>query len=316
MPAVALYLPSERFLARTRALHGPPADAWLEGLPATLQRLCDEWELELDRPFDGGYGVNYVVPARRADGSAAVLKATFPNREFDSELASLTLCGGKGAVRVLASDPVAAAMLIERAVPGTMLATLAGDDARDLKLTPAVAAAMQAFWRPVPSTSCPFPSTADWGRAFARHRALYGGSGPIPAVPFDRADELFRDLLASAADSVVLHGDLHHENILSHGNGWTVIDPKGVTGEPAFEVGAYLRNPLRIWKTGDHRDLQRRRIEIFAGALGLDATRIAAWSAAQAVLSAVWDAEDGTGLSADAPWIACIETMFAVHDER
>ncbi len=40
-------------------------------------------------------------------------------------------------------------------------------------------------------------------------------------------------------------GDLHHENILAAERApWLAIDPKGVIGEPAYEMGALLRNRL------------------------------------------------------------------------
>jgi len=43
---------------------------------------------------------------------------------------------------------------------------------------------------------------------------------------------------------VVLHGDLHHFNILSSGDRWLAIDPKGIIGEPEFEPAAYLENKI------------------------------------------------------------------------
>jgi streptomycin 6-kinase len=58
------------------------------------------------------------------------------------------------------------------------------------------------------------------------------------------AESLFRELIASSESPVLLHGDLHHFNILSaRRQPWLAIDPKGVAGEPAYEPGALLRNP-------------------------------------------------------------------------
>jgi hypothetical protein len=37
-------------------------------------------------------------------------------------------------------------------------------------------------------------------------------------------------ILASSPESVLLHGDLHYDNILKNGEGWLVIAPKGVIG--------------------------------------------------------------------------------------
>lgn len=43
----------------------------------------------------------------------------------------------------------------------------------------------------------------------------------------------------------LLHGDLHHDNILLNANGtYTVVDPKGVIGDPVFDTPRYLLNEL------------------------------------------------------------------------
>lgn len=85
-------------------------------------------------------------------------------------------------------------------------------------------------------------------------------------------------------------------DILRDGEGWRVIDPKGVVGEPAYEVGAFLRNPLSAIAADPRlpRTLERR-IAVFAEALALDRQRIHAWAIAQAVLSAWWSYDDDSG---------------------
>ena len=50
-----------------------------------------------------------------------------------------------------------------------------------------------------------------------------------------KARDIRNQLLATALDPVLLHGDLHHENIIKHGDNWVVIDSKAVTGNPAYE---------------------------------------------------------------------------------
>ena len=101
-------------------------------------------------------------------------------------------------------------------------------------------------------------------------------------------------LLASSAGPVLLHGDLHHENILSAARQpWLAIDPKGVCGEPAYEVGALLRNPMpRLLDHPAPARLLARRLDLLAEVLGIDRRRLAAWGYAQAVLSAWWSLED------------------------
>lgn len=93
---------------------------------------------------------------------------------------------------------------------------------------------------------------------------------------------------------VLLHGDLHHGNILaSRSKQWLTIDPKGVIGEPEYEVGAFLRNPMSLLTSKDNlENLIKRRIDRISEMTGYDKERITHWGFAQAVLSAIWSFED------------------------
>jgi len=96
-------------------------------------------------------------------------------------------------------------------------------------------------------------------------------------------------LLDSSPPARFLHGDLHHFNIL-RGPEWTLIDPKGLWGDPAYEPAAFLRNPIpQLATQPDLPRFQRERIHAFAKGLNLDAERILAWH--QADLNAMNDDE-------------------------
>jgi streptomycin 6-kinase len=93
----------------------------------------------------------------------------------------------------------------------------------------------------------------------------------------------------------LLHGDLHHWNILSAKRApWLAIDPKGVIGELAYETGAWIRNPFpELLKWPNPGKTLSRRMDQFAMELALDRERILGWSFYQAVLAAWWSYEDG-----------------------
>jgi streptomycin 6-kinase len=58
------------------------------------------------------------------------------------------------------------------------------------------------------------------------------------------AAETAADLLATQRDVVVLHGDMHHENILKFSSrGWLAIDPKGLVGERGFDYANIFCKP-------------------------------------------------------------------------
>ena len=79
---------------------------------------------------------------------------------------------------------------------------------------------------------------------------------------------------------VLLHGDLHHDNILSAERApWLAIDPKGLVGEPAYETGAWLRNSHPELLNSPHpaRTLARR-IDQLAAELNSERARIHGWA--------------------------------------
>ena len=286
------------------ALYGLDGAAWLERLPALLADYERRWSLTILPPF-ANLSYNYVAPAIRADGSEAVIKLGFPSRELPAEIAALRYYDGRGIVRLLEADPDQGAQLLERLRPGTLLVSLDDDE----QATAIAAQVMRKLWRPAPPAPV-FPTVARWAEGMGRLRACFGGAtGPFPRTLVEQAESLFAELLGSMAAPVLLHGDLHHENILAaQREPWLALDPKGVIGEPAYEVGALLRNPLpRLLVMPQPGRVQARRVDQLAEALGFDRERIRGWGLAQAVLSAWWSYEDG-----DSDWrpaIACAELL-------
>lgn len=290
-------------------VYGDEGAAWLAGLSGRIARYAARWSLTVGPPL--GLSYNYVAPAIRADGTPAVLKLGVPGHEVVREIAAVRLCAGDGMARLLEADDDAGAFLIERLLPGTPLGAMVESD--DEQATVILARVMRRLWRPPPSGHA-FRPVSEWAKGMERLRVEFGGgSGPFPAHLVDQAETLFEELFASAAAPVVLHGDLHHDNVLAATRApWLAIDPKGMTGEPAYEVGAMLHNPFQVLYTlPDIRRVLERRIHILADELVLDPVRIRDWGLAQAVLSAWWSYEDhGRGWEKA---IICAEHLAAIR---
>jgi len=286
---MAYILPAQ-YIHVMHEMHGAAGEQWITRLPEVLADLEQHWSIRLLPPFNLSY--NYVTPAVRADGTEVVFKIGYPDPELLSEMAALKAYDGRGIIRLFESDPKRGAMLLERLTPGVELATLEDDD----EATRITAHVMQQLWIPAPEDPKQVLCRSEkWAAGLGRLRRLFdGGTGPFPTHLVEQAEGLFVDLFASAAPPALLHGDLHHWNILSaQRQPWLALDPKGLLGEPAYEVGALLRN--RWPENATPTDLQHqvaRRIAIFSEILGFDRQRMLAWSMAQAVLSAWWSYED------------------------
>jgi streptomycin 6-kinase len=274
------------FAAHVHEVFGEPGRGWLARLPSLIGELARAWGLAVGEPFDLSY--NYVAPARRDDGSEAVLKVSCPDPQLALEALALRCYDGDGACRLLATDEARYALLLERLRPGGMLATVARED--DAAATRIGARVMRRLWRPVPEGASLRPIREWFEGGFARHRAAHGGPGPLPARLFERAERLAVDLLDSAPADRLLHGDFHHYNVLSaEREAWLAIDPKGMRGDPGYEAGPFLLNPSEVELTPG---VLARRLDVLAEELGYDRARLREWGIAHAVLSAIWSAED------------------------
>ena len=281
----------EDFARATVALHGDVGRAWLSDLPALVEDCAARWALKVGPPF-ASLSYNYAAPAEGPGGEKLVLKLGVPVPELLSEIGALRVFAGRGAARLFESDAGRGALLLERLEPGTQLVALCEED--DEAATAVAANVMQKLWRTAPDAH-DFPTAADWGRGFERCRARFdGGTGPFPRKLFEEAESLFAELLSTSAAPVLLHGDLHHGNVLAAAREpWLAIDPKGLVGEPAYEVGALLRNPLpQLLNQPEPVRVTERRIAQLSEALGLERARVRGWGLAQAVLSSWWSIED------------------------
>jgi len=292
-------------LARTISeVHGEPGREWLRRFPSLVRDCERRWSLKIALPFPQ-LSYNFVAPARQQDGTEVVIKLGFPHPELRREIEALRFYAGNGAVQLLDADSEQGLLLLERLQPGTLLSLLTDDE----EATSIAASVMRQLWRPPPAAHH-FITVRDWAAGLHRLRQRFGGTtGPLPANLVERAEAIFSELLDSTADPAVLHGDLHHDNILAgQRQSWLAIDPKGVIGEPAYEAGALLQNPMpQLLELPNLERVLARRVDQLAHELELDRERIVGWGFAQAVLSAWWSLEDhGSGWE---PAIACAHVL-------
>jgi streptomycin 6-kinase len=104
---------------------------------------------------------------------------------------------------------------------------------------------------------------------------------------------LLRELPASARREVLLHGDFNPGNVLSSGSDWVAIDPKPMIGDPAYDPWPLLEQIDDPFAHPDPPIVLRRRLELLAQELALEAERIRWWAVARRVEMALWAADHG-----------------------
>ena len=254
--------------------------------PDNFSPYLDRWNLM----WDGNPIVTHssrLLPVRH-DGAPAMLKiATEPEERRGAE--TMLWWRGDGVARVLAHE--GDALLMERATGERSLSEMArsGRDDEATRILCAAAARLHApRSRPLPSSLVPLDI---WFRELKPAAARYGGI-------LAQAADMARDLLADQREVVLLHGDLHHGNVLDFGpRGWLAIDPKGLLGERTFDFVNLLRNPDDETALGPGRFA--RQATVIAEAAGLDRVRLLQWTVAFCGLSAAWILEDGDEPAAD-----------------
>jgi streptomycin 6-kinase len=222
-----------------------------------------------------------LLPVRHGE-EPAMLKIAHGEEERNGA-ALMVWWDGDGAAGVLAHE--GDAILLERAVGRRSLETMSREG-RDDDATRIICSATARLHAPRPQ---PLPSTLvplrRWFRELDPAAAKYGGY-------LSKAAAIARELLATPLEVAVLHGDVHHGNILDFGSrGWLAIDPKGLIGERGFDYVNLFRNPDLETATLPGRFA--RRLTLVSELAGLDQLRLLQWIVAFTGLSAAWVLNDG-----------------------
>ena len=247
---------------------------WLDRLPGIVDACAEEWSLTLDEPFPYAFA-SLAYPVTREDGSAAVLKIQFPDRESEHEAAALDLIDGDGAVRLLAYDAGRRALLLERAVPGTPLKALAPDAALDVFV-----ALLPRVWKPAGAP--PFRTLAEeaTGWAGSLPTNYERARRPFERALLDAALGTIETLSGSQGEQVLVNQDMHADNVVRAAREpWLLIDPKPLAGEREFGIAATVRGH----ELGHSRDAVVHRLDCLTTELRLDRDRARGWALAQTI---------------------------------
>jgi streptomycin 6-kinase len=262
-------------------LYSEQGKQWLANLPKLITQLEITYGLSHLKPFEN-LSYNYVLSGFQGS-QPIVLKAGLDSNALKQEALALNAFAGFGTVNVLLEND--GVLLLERAVSGISLKSYFSEKDND-----AIQITCECLRRlhkaPIPSVHH-FPHVNDWLAALDKNL-------DIPNELLGKARRLREELISTSAKPILLHGDLHHDNILQNGNNWIVIDPKGVIGEPAYDIAAFIRNPMpELLQHNNASNIINNRITQFAKILNLPEQRIIDWCYVQAVLAWVWTLEDG-----------------------
>ncbi|KZS54055.1 MULTISPECIES: aminoglycoside phosphotransferase family protein [Rhizobium] len=216
-----------------------------------------------------------LLPVLWQDGPAMLKVAADIDERYGALL--MQWWDGDGAAYVFAREDDA--VLLERAMGKRSLLAMAmnGEDDEASRILCQTAARLHApreklLPDPVPLTR--------WFRDLEPAAAKHGGT-------LADCSAIANALLADPRDVAILHGDIHHGNILDfESRGWLAIDPKRLHGERGFDFANIFANEELPTITDPARF--RRQLAVVSAAAGLEPKRLLQWISAYSGLSAAW----------------------------
>ena len=276
----------ERFTRNTLDLCGESGKKWLNELPHIIEEIEMKWSLDVEKPFPN-LSYNFVAPCVCETGEA-VLKIALPlnNSEIYNEARFLQMADGEGAVKLLKIDESRRAILLERLSPGVNLKEVCRED--DAEAVATAIKVMRKILKEPPKNST-FQRLEDWFKGFEK-----AANTKFPREFISKASGFYEELSADSKHKFLIHGDLHHENILSATRKpFLAIDPKGIIGEIGYEIAVFLNNHL--WWLASEADIKEKlnaAVRQFSEAFEIEPRDLRKWAFAQMVLSAWWTFEE------------------------
>jgi len=281
---------------------GENGKKWIADLPSTIKILADHWNLSNLVSVDN-MTFNYVAKAIYNSNQPVVLKIGFDTNVISDEKRALIYFDGNASIRLIDYNEKYNALLLQQAIPGTTLKSLYPANNKFV-IDCYVDTVQKLLDKPLDNKNS-FRHISDWLKILDNFK-----SDKLPEYLLKKAIHLKNILLASMKIEILLHGDLHQDNILKNNDTWLAIDPKGIIGESEFEVAAFdFIHGTELTNNLEAKKLFLDRINILAKRSNLSAERIRNWTLVRLILSAAWHIEDNGDPGLDIKLAEILEKM-------
>jgi streptomycin 6-kinase len=273
-------------ITNVTTIFGKQGEDWIASLPAIVEQLAADWQLKQVTPVSN-MTFNYVAFAVANSEQPVVLKIGCDKKSIDEERQALAYFNGNGSIQLIDFHATYHALLLHQAVPGTTLKSYYPSHL-PFVMDCYIGTMQKLHARRLPEKHHYRP-ISDWLKAIDQLIP----NNPCPSDLLEKAISLKNTLLSSMTSHVFLHGDLHHDNVLQDGDQWLAIDPKGIVGEPEFEIAAF--DFMYINELANEKDVKNffeKRVKLLAQKANLNPQRIKDWVFVRLILMAAWFIED------------------------
>ncbi len=267
--------------------------SWLAALPDLVDELCHAWSLTVGSTLNGGNWA-YVVRARTADGTDAVLKVALPTPQFASQLGTITAAAGRGYVHLYDADPTRYALLMEPLGPTLSVTGWPVEQVLDV-----LASTLRDAWqvpRPAEATVPPGTDKASRLIEILDEWSTLGEPCTPRLIAYARALAERRTADFDLDSCVLCHGDPHADNALAvlspragAESGYVFVDPDGFLCDPTYDLGVAMRAWTdHVLRADDPIALTHGWSTRLADATGMDEQTIWEWALIERVTSGLY----------------------------
>lgn len=249
-----------------------------------LGELSNRWKFKVIQEIPG-LSVNYLAQVEiEATGELAMLKIAPSGSNIESELRWLRRYQSIGP-EIYAFDELKNAFLMEMVLPGATLKSIVKNEGDEL--------ATRIFCQVVLDLQKFTPATDGFSHISEFRKDFFSLNSIADSKIVGKASSIFDELTSDHSNDRLLHGDLHHDNIIKKGPSWVVIDPQGCIGDPVAEIGVTIFSPIDAFpRAKSIRQTIEMRLKILANELPFDRKKIKAWAFCRSVLAAAWMLQD------------------------
>lgn len=252
-----------------------------------IETYSAKWKLSGFNLIDS-YSVNLVFTCHSALFGDCVLKINNPCRETVTEAQALREYNGKRFCRLCDADTDNGIILEEQIKPGTPLRSVTSLDERL-----SVFASLYNGLHIPPEKAERYPTYLSWVTRITDYMSKRQDNKEL-YLHMKRAEELCLSVAARYPKRMLLHGDFHHDNILLNADRtYTVIDPKGVVGDPVFDAPRFILNEVDEEITGETRQKIIKVINTFEKSLNIPADILSRCFYIEMAMGTCWCVEDG-----------------------
>ena len=230
---------------------------------------------------------NSVFKCTSDEYGQCILKIGESIKGSETEYQTLREYNGGKFCRVYQADIPNGVLLMEQIIPGT-----------PLRVEPNLEKRLDLFCELFdglhiePVDDKVYPTYMDWVSQiteYMRHRSDY----KVLYQRMVKAEQICCDLWTKYPRRMLLHGDLHHDNILLDSKGrYRIIDPKGVIGDPVFDIPRFIINEF-LDKHDDNPDQKFAYItRVFSERFNIPKSDIGDLTYVELCMAHCWQVED------------------------